>query len=145
MVEDAIIEAYTQKGVTTIRKLILSGPGSKKEQVRDRVRRKLGVPIELLNLESFSDVCVHFQDIHNREEKVDAKKVSQEILEYIRTNPERLAFGNEVKPALKRGLLQKVWVQDKDPFEDAPDKTQIIRVPGHFLDDFGQVIGLRWF
>ena len=145
LVEDAIIKAYTHKGVTTIRKLILSGPGPKKEQVRDRVRKKLGVPIELLNLDSFSQVLQYFQDIHGHEEKVDAKKSEEEILDYIRTNPERLAFGNEVNSALKRGLLQKVWVQDNNQIPQSPHKTQIIRVAGHFLDDFGRIIGLRWF
>jgi len=142
MVEEACRKQYTKEGVTMIKKLILIGPGQKKELVRDRCG-DLGVDVILLNYLTIEETLEHFTtDILGEDQVADAKESIAEIQELLRLDPDRLAFGAEVRSAFDRGDLEKVWVKEE---WKKNGKTKIIVLDHYFLDDFGGEIGLKWF
>lgn len=141
LIEESCRKHFTTKGVTNIKKLILSGPAFKKEQLRDKI--SLGVDTELLSYGTFDEVLEHFSEILGKDRRVDNKETITEIQELLRTDSERMVFGAEIRVAFDRGELAKIWVKDTDGWDS--DKTEIVTLDNYYLDDFGGKLGLKWF
>jgi peptide subunit release factor 1 (eRF1) len=142
LIEEAAAECYTSQGVTTVKRLILSGPGIKKEQVRDKLKR-LKVPISLLTEQSFEGVVDSFDTILHSDERADSKECIDEIQEIMRVDCDKLVFGVDIRPAFHDSQLRKVWVKNTDEWK-TDGKTQVIELNDYYLDGFGGSIGLRW-
>jgi peptide subunit release factor 1 (eRF1) len=142
-VEEGCAKYYTTNGVTTIKQVIISGPAFKKEQVRDRLDW-IKCPVTLLSHSEFKDVIDKFDDIIHMDSKKDAEKQVDIIKEFIRTDSDRLVFGErDTEEEYKLGSLEKIWCSDKEKWPKV-GKTDVIQVKNTFLDSFNGVIGLRW-
>lgn len=140
-VEEAIQKYYVKDGVTQIRQLILSGPGQKKEQLKDRLN--LNCEIALQNYSNIMDIENRFEEIISSQERKFENLEISEIKNILELNPDRLVFGNEVDSALKKGELQKLWIDTDILLENK--KTKIIVTNHPFIQDYGGKIGLKWY
>lgn len=140
-VEENIRRFYTKEGLTEIRKLILFGSGQKKEQVRDRIGW-LSCPVITLSLLDLKSVEEKFFRIVGEDVKEDSQAFVDEIKEFIRVDPNRLVFGEaDVREQYSLNLLERVWCRKNEGFM-RNDKTGIVQVQHHFIDDFGGFVGL---
>lgn len=144
MVNEACRRQFTEHSVTTIRRLILSGSGQKKEQVRDQVSY-LNVETILLNYSTLEEVLENFDQILKSESQSDAKEIIAEIEDIMRQKPERLVFGNEIKEAYDDGRLEKIWICSGEMWKLENQKTSVIVVDHYYLNDFDNKIGLLWY
>lgn len=142
-VEESIRKFYTREGLTKINRLIISGPGMKKDQVKDRLKW-LKCPISIYSDLDFAEICAKFAEIIGEDYKENSIKTEKDIDEIIRLDPDRLVFGEDaIRAQLGDNSLEKVWCKNKDNWLETA-KTEIIQVVGNYLDKFGGCVGLRW-
>ena len=141
-IEEKIRYHYSFNGQTTITRLVLSGPGLKKEQVRERLEW-LTCPITVLSGLDFETVCRSFSTIILEDHKDSSLEFLNEIKEYIRTAPDRLVFGLEqIRDAYYARQLEKLYCTDRKVWIES--KTTVIELDEKELKDFGGCIGLLW-
>lgn len=142
-VEEGIREKFTSQGVTNIKQLIISGPGQKKEQLRDNLTF-LTCDITLHNFSDIQKIEDNFESIiFEGDRKMEDKEI-QEIKEILELNSDKLVFGKEIDDLYSQGKLQKIWcIKDKSP--EIINKTKVIVLSSLFLEDYDGKIGLRWY
>lgn len=143
MIEEKVRACYTVDGVTTIKRLVLSGPGIKKEQVRDRLNW-LHAPMTLLTEQSFEGVVENFDTILGSDQRSDAKECIAEIEELLRVDSDRMVFGMDIRKAYENNQLCKIWTNDASHWTEN-NKTEIVEFDHYYLEGFGGSIGLRWY
>jgi len=140
-VEEAVRRFYTSEGVTTISRLVISGPGLKKEQVKARLDW-LKCPIDVYNDLDFKEICTRFDTIIQKDQKSSDNEAIEEIKELLRVSPDLLVFGQvETSRYLADNRLAKVWCSC---YPEKSTTTEIIQILDPYLDQFGGWLGLRW-
>lgn len=143
-VDEEIVKQYTKDGVTKIKQLVLSGPGIKKEQLKDRL--VLECPILLLTEMNIEDVVEkHGKTILQVEQKNEDDKHIKEIEDHLRVNVDRLVFGVDIHTEYKNNKLQTIYVTNKKSIKKMENKTGIIEIKNGWLDKYGGYIGLKWY
>lgn len=143
-VEEEIIKHYTKEGVTQIKQLVLSGPGIKKEQLKDRLT--LDCPILLLTEMNIEDVVEKYGNtILELKQKNDDNKHIEDIQELLRVQVDRLVFGVDINPEYKNNNLQTIYVTKKKLIEKIKNKTEIVEIRNGWLDKYGGYIGVKWY
>lgn len=130
---------FKTDGVSNIKSLIISGPGPKKEELSKRL--SLDIPVRFYNEEGIDDL------IYKKGKELLGEDTGEEeiqvIRELLRTDPDRLVFGDEIKYEYESNRLEKLWCITK-PSYLTEKKTSIVIVNNPFLADYMGVIGLRW-
>lgn len=143
MLEEEAKSLYTFDGVTTVKKIVLSGPGFKKEQLRDSLKDVVSCPIVLSTELDFDSLKDKFREIVQDDAHLDSKVQMEKIKEYMRTEPDRLVYGSvDIKEELNNGTIQQLWVTDKNQWQNLG--IEVRQVSDGYLDNFDGVMGLKW-
>lgn len=144
-----------------IQKLIIAGPGLLKKNVLDHDLFKQYFKDKILQIMTTSEIndntvheiydeCYH---ILETKENIKAKLIIENIKDLIKNNVDQLVFGiDEVFNELKLKTLSRIIISNnfdnniKEKIIDLNDNfSEIILVNDNYLDDYGCIVGIKYY
>jgi len=109
---EKITDTYTEEGVCTIQALLVVGNGFKKHELLQHFT--LPVPLTVQSIDFEDDISGAIREMIDSERSAEDRKVNVQIAELIRTSPDLLCFGDEIRALDAEFKLKLIYTARND-------------------------------
>lgn len=140
------IKYFTNDGLPTIQELIIIGPAiQKKSMLRNELDSTCLNRIPINVLTSDGTIETSLLQVHNMIMKIDwqnENQIQEEFEELLRTNPDRLIFGDEIDIAIEEYRIKQLYIDSK---QNNNYDIKVIIVNKQWINEYGGRVGITWY